>query len=77
MGAGLCPILPASYSLSVYLTHPVPPAVSNGFLMCCAQVFSVIGVLIGGRLLAISFYYGASYFGFWAVTAVIVSFCIR
>jgi len=37
----------------------------------------VVGVLIGGRLLAISFYYGASYFGFLAMTAVVVAFCIR
>ena len=77
MGAGLCPILPAGYSLSVFLTHPIPPAVSNGFLMCCAQAFSVISVLVGGRLLAMSFYYGCTYFCVLAVTAVVAAFCMR
>ena len=33
LGAFITPILPAGYSFSVHLTHPLPPAVSNGLMM--------------------------------------------
>ena len=33
LGFFMTPILPAGYSFSVHLTHPLPPAVSNGLMM--------------------------------------------
>ena len=77
MGAAMCPILPAGYSFSVFLTHPVPPAVSNGLLMAGAQVFSVLMSLVGGKLLAIDFLLGAGVFCVLALTTVVTSFCMR
>ena len=36
LGGVMCPILPASFSFTVFLTHPIPPTVSNGLLMAGA-----------------------------------------
>ena len=77
LGGMMCPILPASFSFTVFLTHPVPPAVSNGILMCGANLYAVIFCIVGGKLLLISFFLGASLFCVFALTTVVTTLCIR
>ena len=69
-------ILPVAFSFSVYLTHPVPPAVSNGLIMSGSQTFALVFSLCGGKLFLTSFYLGMSLFCGMALTTLIVTLCM-
>ena len=52
LGCFMTPILPAGYSFSVHLTHPLPPAVSNGLMMTGAQTYTTLMSCIGAAALS-------------------------
>ena len=51
LGTVMNSILPAGFSFSVYLTHPLPPAVSCGLLMAVSQLYTILMSIIGAALL--------------------------
>ena len=75
LGFAMCPILPVGFSFSVFLTHPIPPAVSNGLLMMGAQIFSITFTLLGAKLLLIDFTLGALMFCILSASTIFLAFC--
>ena len=77
IGIFMTPILPAGYSFSVHLTHPLPPAVSNGLMMTASQLFATLWSIMGAALLNYNLKVGIATFLAWNLTALLASCCIK